>query len=595
MKKFLLGSVALLAITAAGSAGAADLAPAYKAPPPVLWNWTGLYIGGHIGSALGLNNMSDPLGPSIFGDHIRSPGYFGGGQIGYNWQTPGSSWVFGVEADASLANLDGTNTCYAFSGTFDSLNCRAHTSSFGTLTGRVGLAFGPHDRSLAYIKGGAAWAHSNVDEIINTNLFGPGPFGFNAGLTSSNSFTRWGWTIGAGAEYAMTSHWSVRAEYDYMGLGSSTAVAPSPSVITSPIVPLAGVIQPVPPASVSQSIHAFKLGVNYKFGPDGAPFPDDMAAPGYAYPTKSVYKAPVMAAWSAGWEVEGGFRYWYSSGRFQKDIAPGNIGPQNPTLQVSRLTWDNMTGNSAEMFLRVDAPSNWFVKGIVGGGKLSGGKINDEDWGIPFPFAGVNTGYSNTEGNASGVLSYATADVGYDIFRGRSYKVGVFAGYNIYTDNKTSTSCTQIALPASGICSPPLNVFILGENDKWQSLRIGANAEVMLAPRWKLVADAAYLPYVKFNGQDYHPLRPFLAEEWGTGIGTQVEAFLYYYLTPQLSIGAGGRYWAMWTTSGADCREPPNGACPAPLQNMQFKTERIGVLLQAAYKFDEPARPIITK
>ena len=78
------------------------------------------------------------------------------------------------------------------------------------------------------------------------------------------------------------------------------------------------------------------------------------------------------------------------------------------------------------------------------------------------------------------------------------------------------------------------------------------------------------------------------------GIGTQVEAFLYYYVTPQFSIGAGGRYWAMWTTSGADCREPPNGACPAPLQNMQFKTERIGMLFQAAYKFDEPA-PIVTK
>jgi hypothetical protein len=170
----------------------------------------------------------------------------------------------------------------------------------------------------------------------------------------------------------------------------------------------------------------------------------------------------------------------------------------------------------------------------------------------------------------------------------------VFGGYNIYSDNKTSSTCVQIALPASGICNPPINQFILGEDDKWQSLRIGANAEVMLTPRWKLAADVAYLPYVKFSGQDYHPLRPFLAEEWGTGVGTQVEAFLYYYVTPQFSIGAGGRYWAMWTTSGADCREPPNGACPAPLQDVQFKTERFGMLFQAAYKFDQP-EPIITK
>ena len=397
----------------------------------------------------------------------------------------------------------------------------------------------------------------------------------------------------------MSAHWTVRAEYDYVNLGNSGVGAPSPSVTT---VPAAGgaveAFQVVPGTNVAQQIHAFKLAVNYKFGPDGSPFPDSFGWPAVgqqAYTGKAaIYKAPPATVWAPGWEVEGGARYWYSSGQFQKDMAPDNLGPQNPTLNISRLTWDNIKGNAAEVFLRVDAPSNWFVKGIVGGGKLSGGKINDEDWGLGTPFTAVNTGYSNTEGNASGVFSYATADIGYNVFRG-AYKVGVFAGYNIYTDNKTSSTCVQIALPASGICSPPINLFILGEDDRWQSLRIGANAEVMLAPRWKLVADVAYLPYVRFDGQDYHPLRPFLAEEWGTGVGTQVEAFLYYYVTPQFSIGAGGRYWAMWTTSGADCREPPNGACPAPLQNVQYKTERFGMLFQAAYKFDQPAPTLVTK
>jgi hypothetical protein len=189
-------------------------------------------------------------------------------------------------------------------------------------------------------------------------------------------------------------------------------------------------------------------------------------------------------------------------------------------------------------------------------------------------------------------LGYATVDAGYDVFRGAGYKLGIFAGYNIYTENKSSTTFTQIALPQSGIGNPPLNVFVLGENDKWQSLRIGANAETMLTPQLKLVADVAFLPYVRFDGQDFHPLRPYLAEQWGNGIGTQAELFLYYYLTPQFSLGVGGRYWAAWSTNGADCREPPFGApgegCPAPLQNMQFKTERYGVLFQTAYRWDEP-------
>jgi hypothetical protein len=130
---------------------------------------------------------------------------------------------------------------------------------------------------------------------------------------------------------------------------------------------------------------------------------------------------------------------------------------------------------------------------------------------------------------------------------------------------------------------------LLGEYARWQSLRIGGNVDVMMTPRWRLVADVAYLPHAKYNGQDQHPQRPFIATEWGTGVGTQVEAFVSYFVTPRFSIGAGGRYWAMWTTSGAVCREPPEGRCSTPEQHMQFKTERFGVLFQAAYKWDEAA------
>ncbi len=63
--------------------------------------------------------------------------------------------------------------------------------------------------------------------IINNNLF-------DVAGTSSTSFNAWGWTIGAGAEYAMTAHWTVRAEYDYINLGNSGVGAPSPSVTTVP-------------------------------------------------------------------------------------------------------------------------------------------------------------------------------------------------------------------------------------------------------------------------------------------------------------------------------------------------------------------------
>ena len=454
------------------------------------------------------------------------------------------------------------------------LNCRSHTSSLGSLTGRVGFAFGDFGRSLVYVKGGLGWAQGKLDSVVNNELLN-----VVAGSRASTGFTAVGETVGIGAEYALTAHLTAFAEYDYLGLGSHGVTVPGLSVTTTPAIgPAGGVFTNVPGTSVSEQMHVFKMGMNYKFGPDVAPFPTGLAWPG-ARVAKYTKAPPIVPS---GWAVELGGRYWYSSGRFQKDMAPSVLGAQNPTTSISRLTWDNLTSHSGEMFGRVDSPFNVFAKGFVGGGNISGGKINDEDWGLGASFAGVNTGYSNTVGNATGDLSYATADLGYDVVRGPGYKVGVFVGYNTYTDNKSSDTCTGIAVPS--LCRPSTTEYILGENDRWQSLRVGTSSEVMLTPYLRLTADLAFLPYVNFKGQDFHPLRPFLAEEEGTGIGAQTEVFLDYLVTQEFSIGIGGRYWSAWTTNGTDCREPPNGACPVPLQNVQYKTERYGMTLQASYK-----------
>ena len=78
MKKFLLGTVAVVALGAAAPAMAADLAarpytkaPAYAAP---IYNWTGFYIGGHVGGAFAGNNslIGNEIGPQ--GAHTPDPG-----------------------------------------------------------------------------------------------------------------------------------------------------------------------------------------------------------------------------------------------------------------------------------------------------------------------------------------------------------------------------------------------------------------------------------------------------------------------------------------------------------------------------------------
>jgi hypothetical protein len=57
--------------------------------PPLVWNWTGFYVGAHAALAVSATNFADPFGVSVFGDRVRSLGFSGGGQIGYNWQPAG--------------------------------------------------------------------------------------------------------------------------------------------------------------------------------------------------------------------------------------------------------------------------------------------------------------------------------------------------------------------------------------------------------------------------------------------------------------------------------------------------------------------------
>jgi opacity protein-like surface antigen len=79
------------------------------------WSWTRLYAGAHVGAGSVSTQFADPFGVSVFGDTTRSPGFLGGGQIGFDWQPLNSPWVLGVEADASALGGDGTATCFAVS------------------------------------------------------------------------------------------------------------------------------------------------------------------------------------------------------------------------------------------------------------------------------------------------------------------------------------------------------------------------------------------------------------------------------------------------------------------------------------------------
>lgn len=560
MRNFWLGAVALIAFSLIGHAHAARTLKPIKAKAIVApWSWNGFYVGSHTGAALGFSNVSDPYGTSIFGDTIRTPAYLLGLQVGRNWQAPGSNIVWGVEGDLSWLDAEGTNTCFAATGQITSSNCRARPDFTGTFTGRVGAATGTAGHTLLYAKGGAAFLHNRLDATTN---WGFGAFPITA---TSTSPTKRGWTIGAGVEQAVSPAWSVKFEYDYLDFANASLTTPA-TFTTTP----AGVATAVPSAtaSVRQYMHELKIGLNYRIGTDPRAQWD---APSSSMPVKM---PPQLVS---RWAFEPGARYWYSSGRFQKDLPAGNT---SSTSLISRLTYDGLTAHSGEVFARLDTPWNVFIKGFVGLGQISSGHMNDEDWGLTT--AAPFTGYSNTLSNLAGTkMNYATIDAGFDFLHGPGYKIGAFVGYNHVYEQYAANDCNQIASPSAGICTPLIaNTAVITETDKWNSMRVGMATDIWLTRQVKLVGDIAYLPYVKFTGVDNHWLRNLVIDESGNGRGVQLEAIVSYYVTPQFSLGVGGRYWAMWTRAGSDAFD----GVPVD-RNDTYRYERYGLLLQAAYKF----------
>ena len=258
MKKILSAGIAMAALAVAGAAHAADMAPIYKAPPapPVaVYDWSGFYIGAHAGYASAHKEWFDPIA-GIDLVSFTSNGFFGGGQLGFNWQT--GPWVLGVEGEASWMHLRKGIIAILIGVVapppifFDPLTqftvptrLGATIDQFGSVAGRVGYAL---DRWLPYVKAGAAWAHDTY-RVVHL-------FGATEVVVASTADTRWGWTVGAGLEYGLTSNWSAKVEYDFMDFGRDRV----------PFTRVDGGVPPTFPLDIDQHIHLVKVGINYRFG-----------------------------------------------------------------------------------------------------------------------------------------------------------------------------------------------------------------------------------------------------------------------------------------------------------------------------------------
>jgi opacity protein-like surface antigen len=522
-------------------------------------NWEGFYLGGHVGTAIGTADFSSSYGPDMFGGSVATPGFLIGLQVGYNWM-PRPQLLLGLEASGSYLTAQGQNTCLQPNIEQVGSNCQAFPNAIATFTGRAGYVTEPNGRTLVYGKAGAAWMHSQLFVNPNNASFDGFKLTTEAGTPASQTAGVWGWTVGAGIEYAFTQRWSVNLGYDYLRFSGINVATPQTVNVSAN-----GEVGSVPggTSSVSQDLHVARIGLNYRWGgpsksPDASPGADAAAT-----------------TWMPGWEIEGGARYWYSTSNFQSSNG------STPNTLVSNLSYNGMTGHSGEIFGRVDSPYSLFAKGFVGAGITTSGTMYDEDWGLSQMLASVPTGYQVTQSDIGGTFNYLTADIGYSIWRAADHKVGFFVGYNLYRTTMDAYGCWQLAGSTSGGCAvaPPSNVVGITDMSTWQSLRVGMSAQVQFWERFKVDVDLAYLPLTYVTGVDMHRARNVNFPMTGTGNGVQGELILSYALTDSFSLGVGGRYWSMWTT---------NAYYNDGSSLVTLSTNRYGVFLQGAYRFGTP-------
>ena len=221
MKRIVLSGV--FAFAAGAQAMAADLPPPVAPPPRApatyvpapapIFTWTGFYVG--------LNGGYNYGGyfPTGFASTAIN-GFLIGGTVGGNYQI--GQFVIGVEGDGDYNSVNNTTP---YGTTFKS-------NWLATVRGRAGFAW---DRVLFYGTGGGAFAPASHTTTPATG-------------SVNTSTTMFGWTAGAGVEFAFTPNVTAKVEYLFVDFPSATLNLPA-----------------VGNTSIKVTDNVVRAGINYKF------------------------------------------------------------------------------------------------------------------------------------------------------------------------------------------------------------------------------------------------------------------------------------------------------------------------------------------
>ncbi|MBI3699465.1 MAG: porin family protein [Afipia sp.] len=258
MKKLLLASVAFTVATSAAMAADYPVrhkryvkAPVYKAPPmpyiPPVYDWTGLYIGGHVGWGHMRDAMTTQAAGGFFApgtvNVMSSDQLIAGLQGGYNFMVA-PHILLGFEGEFTWLTK-GYSANFATNAPPTVLTNTGNSDWVATAAGRLGYA---NDNMLIYAKGGGAWLDAKYGAYQTPA----------AGVPFSSSNVRTGYVVGGGLEYGFSQNWSAKAEYAYLDFGTNTYNVGFGGATTA--------------TGYKTDMQQVKLGLNYRFnGFGGAP------------------------------------------------------------------------------------------------------------------------------------------------------------------------------------------------------------------------------------------------------------------------------------------------------------------------------------
>lgn len=260
-KKF---TFAILSFTFVAFAAGATLAQSSTSD-----DWTGAYVGGYAGITVGrtgvntstifdangyFESTSVPAINSVGGQTIKSNGFNGGGQAGYNKQF--GRFVIGAEADFGAHRINKVVTSgdeYPCCTSSFEIAQSVKTNWLFTARPRVGVTAGP---ALLYATGGLAMTDVEYNAVFSDN-------DSDALETAEFKKTRTGYAAGGGVEVKMSERWSAKVEYLFADFGRISGT--SNNLTTD----FGEGVEAFPENTFTHSAHVkshnFRFGMNYRF------------------------------------------------------------------------------------------------------------------------------------------------------------------------------------------------------------------------------------------------------------------------------------------------------------------------------------------